>query len=76
MMHAERWTLAIRTLCALKKSAPQKHDSQKIERYKFLPENASAMERRRARARSRGGEPVEHGAHIVLIGNPDSRGVS
>jgi len=26
--------------------------------------------------RARGGAPAERGAHIVLIGNPDSRGVS
>lgn len=30
----------------------------------------------RVRGRARGGAPVERGAHIVLIGNPDSRGVS
>lgn len=29
-----------------------------------------------ARARARESAPVERGAHIVLIGNPDSQGVS
>lgn len=58
----------IRKTCVLKKLT-LKNTPKKIERHKFGPK-MHAMER------ARGGEPVEYQAHIVLIGNPDSRGVS
>lgn len=50
----------------------RKQPSEKKKKYRV-----TSLAGKRERGNSaRGGEPVEHGAHIVLIGNPDSRGVS